>query len=449
MSLHIEHLKSEIQKIASEKSIYKYDVYGSQKEENSASAKNKEPFSLTSSIRAFLILRVWNIKHQVGVTRTSNLTNEGLREAFDLAKSSSEFGSLENIYEFSNECQKEIQKIENKNEINKIATIQDLVKEVIAAEEKILNYSDKFKSVPYNKVSESISSRFYFNSDGAFKVENSQMSFCYFYPLAQEIEKKTRQSGQLEIAKNFSSLDVSGCAEKAIVKTKNHLDYAPIKNGKYTVIFSPEAFLDLINAFSNFMNAQNILDKKSLSHKESIGKQIANPEFCLLDSPLHPKNISSIYFDEEGTPTREVTIIENGILKSFIHSSYTAKVLESQLTGHAHIGSKVTVSPHYLHVKSNKKSSNTKNYLEENNLIYIESLSALHAGVNELQGSFSLPFDGFYINENKKISIEAATVAGDFLALLNDISYIHGEEVVTPNGVSPEIWVKELSITGL
>ncbi|BBH52097.1 TldD/PmbA family protein [Fluviispira sanaruensis] len=449
MSLQIEQLVKETKKIASDLNIEKFDIFGTEKEESSASAKDKKPFSLTSSIRSSLILRVWNQNQQMGVTRTSNLTTEGLSEAFDLAKSSAEFGSRENIYEFSPECHTKTMINHEKKELKELTPIQELMHGAISAEEKILNASLDFKSVPYNKVSEAKSSRFYFNSEGAIKIEENQISFCYFYPLAHEKDRKPRQSGHLELASSFANLDILTCAEKAIKKTKDHLNYTSIQNGKYPVVFSPEAFLDLVNAFANFMNAQNILDKKSLCHQDSIGQALAANDFCLVDSPLHPLNMSKSYFDEEGTPTRELTIIENGVLKNFIHSSFTAKKMGYAVTGHANIGAKVTVSPHFLYIKSSNKNIEKKDYLNENNLIYVESVSALHAGVNELQGSFSLPFDGFYINDKQKVSIEAATVAGDFLSLLKDIYYIGDEEFAVPNGISPIVWVKSLSITGL
>jgi PmbA protein len=68
--------------------------------------------------------------------------------------------------------------------------------------------------------------------------------------------------------------------------------------------------------------------------------------------------------------------------------------------------------------------------------------------VNALQGSFSLPFDGWLVNKDQRISIDSATVAGDFLELLNSIIFVESEPEVTPRGVCPRIWVKELSVTG-
>ena len=46
------------------------------------------------------------------------------------------------------------------------------------------------------------------------------------------------------------------------------------------------------------------------------------------------------------------------------------------------------------------------------------------------------------------MSIEAATVAGDFKNLLKEIINIEKKQYLTTSGISPHIWVKELSITG-
>ena len=68
--------------------------------------------------------------------------------------------------------------------------------------------------------------------------------------------------------------------------------------------------------------------------------------------------------------------------------------------------------------------------------------------MQSLQGSFSLPFDGWLIKDGKRTSIEAATVAGDIRDLLQSIIYVEKDLELTGSGVSPRVWVEGLSITG-
>lgn len=127
-------------------------------------------------------------------------------------------------------------------------------------------------------------------------------------------------------------------------------------------------------------------------------------------------------------------------------------------TGHANIGAKVTVSPHFFHVYAaegqsaaagSEPGSTTDHNLDTAvDVILIDDLHALHAGVKATQGSFSLPFDGWRLQSGQRTSIESATVAGDFRDLLQAITHVDPVAVVTPGGICPHIWVDGLSITG-
>jgi PmbA protein len=238
------------------------------------------------------------------------------------------------------------------------------------------------------------------------------------------------------------------CLKEAADKTISHLNYEKIPTGKYRVVFSPEAILSLMGAFANLFNAQNILDHQSLSTAESLGTAIASPLLCLDDNELHAQNIGASAFDGEGTPTQRLPLITNGVLANFLHSAGTAKRMNGQPTGHANMGAKVTVSPNFFHIYAGAPAEQTYSLATADNVVLIDELNALHAGVQALQGSFSLPFDGWLIKDGKRISIESATVAGDIREVLNSIIYVEPEVEFTGSGVAPRVWVDRLSITG-
>ena len=156
-------------------------------------------------------------------------------------------------------------------------------------------------------------------------------------------------------------------------------------------------------------------------------------------------------FDGEGTPTRRLSLIERGTLRNFLHSEATARAFGVEPTGHAGLGAKVSVGPDWFVVGSDPQlsSGSTLNHRTESGpFVLIEDLSALHAGVKATQGSFSLPFDGWLVNDGERISVEAATVAGDIRSVLKGIAHLEAEVEVTHRGVCPHVWVDGLSITG-
>ena len=233
---------------------------------------------------------------------------------------------------------------------------------------------------------------------------------------------------------------------------RDSLDYAPIATGRYVCVFSPEAFLDLIGAFSSLFNARAVLDGVSLSNRESLGTQLAVPFLDLHDNGLHPGNIGASAFDGEGTPTRRLPLLEGGVLSHFLHSEATARAFGVAPTGHAGLGAKVSVGPDWFEIGPTPGSGGGQQGLDRYSsaepIVWIDSLSALHAGVKASQGSFSLPFDGWLVSGGQLRSVEAATVAGDIRTLLKAIVGFEGDAKITPDGLCPMVWVEGLSITG-
>ena len=96
------------------------------------------------------------------------------------------------------------------------------------------------------------------------------------------------------------------------------LNYKSIETNKYLVCFTPEAFLQLISAFSSMFNARSIIDGLSLMKEDSIGNQISVPNLNISDEGLHPKNVGAFSFDGEGTPTQNIQLVSNGILTNLL-----------------------------------------------------------------------------------------------------------------------------------
>ena len=110
------------------------------------------------------------------------------------------------------------------------------------------------------------------------------------------------------------------------------------------------------------------------------------------DNSIHPSNIGSFSFDGEGTPTRDLCLLKDGILQNFIHSEATAKEFGVLPTGHAGLGAKVSVSPDCIIVSKSKDVKSLYPDLKyketKEDYVLIENLQALHAGVKASQGSF-------------------------------------------------------------
>ena len=442
----INELAAQAKEVADRLGIHKFDIYGSTVDESSAKVDQGKPDQVKASNRSSVTVRVWNDDQTMGITSTTDVDPVGLALALKTAYEASFFGVKENVPDFSPVATAPLAR--EFAEKAPQAPISALLEKLITAEKALTEAHPAIASVPYNGLAQRDIDHFYLNSDGALRTETYSTTSLYLYTKTEEEGKKPRSAGAFRISRGLDTLDVDGCLKETVEKTISHLNYQKIPTGKYRVVFSPEAFLSLLGAFSNLFNAQSILDNQSLSKPESLGTPIASPLLSVADDALHQDNIAIATFDGEGTPTRRLPLIADGVLVNFLHSAGTAKRFNTEPTGHANMGAKVTVSPHFYHVFTTKQAESAYSLATAENVILIDDLHALHAGVKALQGSFSLPFDGWLVNHGERTSIESATVAGDFLELLKTILYVEPEAHLTPGGVCPYLWVEELSITG-
>jgi len=433
-----------------ESKIKKWDMGASSSRDISVQVQNGNAKQLKGSQRNSMTLRVWNKDNKVGITSTSDLTSNGINKAMKGAIEASIFGNKNESPEFSPLAKTEIH--EKNSEISNPHTIDELLSILKNAEKRLIDTHKSIDSVPYNGLNESYIERIYINSEGANRYMKLSQSSIYLYAKAEEENKKPRSAGSIRINSNLEQLDIDACIKETSNKLISHLNYKSIETNKYLICFTPEAFLQLISAFSSMFNARSIIDGVSLMNEDSIGEKISVSNLNISDEGLHPQNVGAFSFDGEGTPTQNIKLVTKGILTNLLHSEATARRFGVNPTGHAGLGAKVSVSPDWLVVSKSEcemdkdESLSVKNTLKE--YILIDELSAIHSGVKASQGSFSLPFDGWLVNDGKKTSIEAATVAGDILNVLKNIVKIEDEQIVTHQGISPHVWVENISITG-
>lgn len=256
-----------------------------------------------------------------------------------------------------------------------------------------------------------------------------------------------KQSFELDISKEFHSLDPGRTAQEFIQKTGRLLGARPLKTGRYKAYFEPKAFGQLLAVMGMFMlSAKNVLEGKSLLSGR-IGQQIASRIFTLVDDPTLKGGLASRPFDAEGTAAKRTVLIENGVLQTFAHNSETARKMGVENTGHASRSYKgvLGIAPTNLFVQPGEG-------VKMDNGIVVTDMMGLHAGANPISGEFSLQALGLKLEGGETAyAVENFTVAGNFLELLSQISALGTELEWHPMmGIvgSPMVEVAELSFAG-
>ena len=275
----VQEIASAAQDAAKKLGIEKFDIFGSSIDETSVQVDQGEPQQMKASQRSGVTVRVWNEENAVGVTSTTDVDPIGLELALKTAREASYFGVKDNAPDFSPEATAATAELNSEHLPQ--APVSQLLTTLIQAEKELLAAHPAIAGVPYNGLAQRDIDRFYLNSQGALRHEAHSYASLYLYTKTEEEGRKPRSAGAFRVSPGVEKLDVEGCLKEAAEKTISHLNYDKVKTGKYRVVFSPEAFLGLIGAFSNLFNAQSILDKQSLSTAESLGSTIASPLLCV------------------------------------------------------------------------------------------------------------------------------------------------------------------------
>jgi PmbA protein len=143
------------------------------------------------------------------------------------------------------------------------------------------------------------------------------------------------------------------------------------REGTYRVVLGPLVMANLLNTAASSASAHAVeIGMSFLSNK--LGQDVASEKLTLTDNQQFPGGPGSHAFDDEGFPTRPTKIVERGFLRTFLHSSYTAKKYNADLTGHGYYGGPSGIIPSPSNLIVDPGTCSTDELLQEvNNGIYV------------------------------------------------------------------------------
>jgi TldD protein len=131
----------------------------------------------------------------------------------------------------------------------------------------------------------------------------------------------------------FTQNAIDEIAAKAVNDTLLLFDAVQPPAGEMPVVFAPGVTGILLHeAIGHGMEA-DFNRKKTSTYCTMIGKKVAEPFVTIIDDGTIPNMLGSINFDDEGTPGQRTVLVENGILKSYMHDKISARYYKLQPTG--------------------------------------------------------------------------------------------------------------------
>ena len=219
-----------------------------------------------------------------------------------------------------------------------------------------------------------------------------------------------------------------------------------VQSKRVPVVFDRRIAGSLIGHLANAINGSAITRKTSFL-KEKLGQRLFRPGIRVIDDPRRLRGLRSRPFDAEGVSTRQLAVVEDGMLASWLLDCATARELGLRTTGHAQRGVSSTPAPgpSNLHLAAGNDTPDAL-IADIAEGFYVTDL--IGVGVNYVTGDYSRGAGGFWIENGKRsYPVSEVTIAGNlidmFQALVpaNDLQFRFGTN-------APTVRVEGLTVAG-
>ena len=274
-------------------------------------------------------------------------------------------------------------------------------------------------------------------------------SYCSLstVPVARQGESMERDYWQTA-ARSFVGLEKpEDVGRIAAERTLRRLGAVKVETKRVPVVFDPRTARSLVDNIFDAVHGGAIYRNESFLAGK-LGERVGSDKLTVIDDGTIPGLFGTSPFDDEGVPTRRTVVIENGVLRSYLLNTYTARKLGLRTTGNASRG-----------LAGNAGVGNGNLYIERGaeppeRLIagirdgfYVTELIGF--GVNIVTGDYSRGAAGLWIrNGELAFPVSEVTIAGKLPDMLLNLEAVGADLEFRGSMAAPTLVLAEMTVGG-
>lgn len=280
------------------------------------------------------------------------------------------------------------------------------------------NYDDCKIISEETEYSDSIYDSFIVDSNG-LECRHTETSFEIGCETTIADNKGNKFSGYWwDSAPFIKKLSIQGCCQKAFERAKAQINPKKHIGGKFNMVVENEVAARLVTPLLSALNAFSIQQNNSFL-LDSLNKKVFSNGLTILDRPLDKGSCGARLFDSEGVATKNVPIIENGIVKEYFINTYMAGKMEIEPT--IEDSTRACISPYCSSRAIASENFGTKELIELCKTgILVTGFNGGNS--NSATGDFSYGIEGFAFKNGKIINpVKGMVITGNFITLWNKL----------------------------
>ena len=317
--------------------------------------------------------------------------------------------------------------------------VEQATKLALEAEKAALEYDAKIVNSNGASFNSHTGVRVYGNTHGMLQSYLSSRYSLSCSVIGGELDQ-LENDYEYTVSREFDALSPAdwvgqNCAKKVIAR----LNPQKLTTREVPVIFLNDVATGLISHLTGAISGGSLYRKSSflLDH---LGKQVLPDWFQISERPHLLKRLASTPFDSEGVRTQDLEIIQDGILQTYLLTSYSGRKMGMQSTGHAG-------GIHNWLVKPNLTGGLTALLRQMGTGLLVTDV--MGQGVNIVTGDYSRGAAGFWV-ENGEIQYPVAeiTIAGQLQDMLKNIVAVADDVEHRSNIQTGSILLDKMKISG-
>ena len=376
---------------------------------------------------------------QKGNASTSDLSEEAIKNTVEAALAIAKYTSPDDCTGLAD---KELMAFEAPDlELYHGASIdvEQATKLALEAEQSALEYDAKIVNSNGASFNSHTGVRVYGNTHGMLQSYLSSRYSLSCSVIGGELDQ-LENDYEYTVSREFEALSSpdwvgQNCAKKVIAR----LNPQKLTTREVPVIFLNDVATGLISHLTGAISGGSLYRKSSflLDH---LGKQVLPDWFQISERPHLLKRLASTPFDSEGVRTQDLEIIQDGVLQTYLLTSYSGRKMGMQSTGHAG-------GIHNWLVKPNLTGGLTALLRQMGTGLLVTDV--MGQGVNIVTGDYSRGAAGFWV-ENGEIQYPVAeiTIAGQLQDMLKNIVAVADDVEHRSNIQTGSILLDKMKISG-
>lgn len=242
-------------------------------------------------------------------------------------------------------------------------------------------------------------------------------------------DAETQTGFGFSVGRSPLEFDLDKAAREASERATRLLGATKPASKRTTVVLDPMVTAQFLGVISSTLNGEAVVKGRSL-FAERLGDEVAAPLVTLIDDPTNPMAYSSTDVDGEGLAARRNVLIQDGVLKQFVHNTYSARRAGTVSTGNATRGGFAGTPGVGCLAMSLMPGTRSQAELvsDIDDGLLVQSVQGLHSGVNPVSGDFSTGAAGLLIvNGDVGAPVREFTIASTLQRMLLDIVEIGGD----------------------